>query len=134
MNMKLKRMCVALTMGVVSLTPVLAQTMATPKAESKAMTAKDMKDMNGMAKEDDKSTLAQSGSFTEAEVKKVDKENNKITLKHGEIKNLDMPPMTMVFGVSDAAMLGQIKAGDKVRFRADSKQGKLTVIELKAAK
>jgi Cu(I)/Ag(I) efflux system protein CusF len=43
----------------------------------------------------------------------------KITLKHGEIRNLDMPPMTMVFTVRDKAMLKDIKAGDKVRFTAD---------------
>lgn len=64
------------------------------------------------------SALAQA-SLTDAEVRKVDKSNAKITLKHGEIKNLDMPPMTMVFGVKDKAVLDTVKAGDKVRFAAD---------------
>ena len=50
----------------------------------------------------------------EAEVRKVDKEAGKVTLKHGEIRNLDMPPMTMVFQVKDAAMLEKVKVGDKV--------------------
>jgi Cu/Ag efflux protein CusF len=63
-------------------------------------------------------TLAQA-ALTEGEVRKVDKSNGKLTLKHGEIKNLDMPPMTMVFGVKDKAMLADVKAGDKVRFTAD---------------
>ena len=56
---------------------------------------------------------------TQAEVRKVDKDNKKITLKHGEIKNLGMPGMTMVFQVKDPAMLDQVKSGDKVRFTAD---------------
>lgn len=58
-------------------------------------------------------------AFTEGEVRKVDAANGKITLKHGEIKNLDMPPMTMVFGVKDKALLASVKAGDKVKFTAD---------------
>jgi Cu/Ag efflux protein CusF len=77
--------------------------------------------------------LAQS-AMTDAEVRKVDKENQKITLKHGEIKNLDMPPMTMVFAVKDAAMLDKVKAGDKVQFSAANDNGKLTVTEIQAVK
>jgi Cu(I)/Ag(I) efflux system periplasmic protein CusF len=72
--------------------------------------------------------------MTEAEVRKVDKDNKKITLKHGAIKNLDMPPMTMVFGVSDATLLDKVKAGDKVRFKATGDGGKYTVTELQQAK
>jgi Cu(I)/Ag(I) efflux system periplasmic protein CusF len=64
------------------------------------------------------SAFAQS-ALTEGVVRKVDKANGKITLKHGDIKNLDMPPMTMVFSVPDKALLDQVKAGDKVRFAAD---------------
>ena len=70
---------------------------------------------------------------TEGEVRKVDTAQRKITLKHGEIKNLDMPPMTMVFGVKDAAMLDKFKQGDKVRFRAASEDGKFTITEIQAA-
>ena len=72
--------------------------------------------------------------FTEAEVRKVDKENKKVTLKHGEIKNLDMPAMTMVFQLNDGAALDRLKAGDKVRFKAASEGGKYTVTEIQAAK
>jgi Cu(I)/Ag(I) efflux system protein CusF len=68
------------------------------------------------------------------EVRKVDKEAKKITLKHGEIKNLDMPAMTMVFQVKDPAMLDKFKTGDKVRFRASGEDGKYTVIEMEAAR
>ena len=63
-------------------------------------------------------SLAQA-ALTEGEVRKVDKSNGKITLKHGEIKNLDMPPMTMVFGVRDKALVDKVAAGDKVKFTAD---------------
>lgn len=62
--------------------------------------------------------LAQD-TLSEGEVRKVDKSTGKITLKHGDIRNLDMPPMTMVFTVTDKAMLDKVKAGDKVRFAAD---------------
>ena len=74
-------------------------------------------------------------AMTDGEVRKVDKENKKITLKHGEIKNLDMPPMTMVFGVKDKALLDKVKAGDKVRFSADKNAaGDLIVTAVEAQK
>ena len=69
-----------------------------------------------------------------AEVRKVDKDARKITLKHGAIKNLDMPAMTMVFQVKDAALLEQVKAGDKVRFAAEMVGGQYTVVRLEAAR
>ena len=60
--------------------------------------------------------MAHSPSLTDGEVKKIDKEQGKITLKHGAIKHMDMPGMTMVFLAKDKAMLDTVKAGDKVRF------------------
>lgn len=77
---------------------------------------------------------ALADEMTDAEVRKVDRENRKVTLKHGEIRNLQMPPMTMVFHVNDAALLDKVKAGDKVRFRASNEGGKYTVTELQAVK
>jgi Cu/Ag efflux protein CusF len=76
--------------------------------------------------------LAQA--MADGEVRKVDKGNKKITLKHGEIKALDMPPMTMVFQVSDAALLDKVKPGDKVQFNVVKDGSKLTVTELKPMK
>jgi Cu(I)/Ag(I) efflux system protein CusF len=64
---------------------------------------------------------------TEAEVRKVDKSAGKVTLKHGEIKNLDMPPMTMVFTAKDPALLDKVKAGDKVMFSAEKQGGQYVV-------
>ncbi len=71
---------------------------------------------------------------SEAEVRKVDKDAGKITLKHGEIKNLDMPPMSMVFQVKDKALLDKVKAGDKVSFTADKVNGAYTVMSIDPAK
>ena len=71
--------------------------------------------------------LAQSPEMTDAEIRKIDRVAGKVTLQHGEIKNLDMPPMTMVFQVKDPAMLIPFKAGDKVRFTADKVNGAYTV-------
>ena len=72
--------------------------------------------------------------FADGEVRKVDREAKKITLKHGEIKNLEMPGMTMAFAVKDEALLDKFKVGDKVQFKAVDDGGKLTVVEIQAAK
>ncbi|HEU0202486.1 MAG TPA: copper-binding protein [Burkholderiaceae bacterium] len=58
-------------------------------------------------------------ALTEGEVRRINKEQKKITLRHGEIKGLEMPPMTMVFNVRDPALLDQVQVGDKVRFAAE---------------
>jgi Cu(I)/Ag(I) efflux system periplasmic protein CusF len=73
-------------------------------------------------------------SMTEGEVRKIDKEAKKITLKHGDIKNLEMPGMTMVFQVKDAALLDKVKAGDKVMFTAEKADGGIVVTAIEAAK
>lgn len=74
-----------------------------------------------------------TAAFTDGEVRKVDKEAKKITLRHGAITNLDMPPMTMVFQVPDATMLDRVNVGDKVRFVADKVNGAFTVTKIEAA-
>jgi len=77
---------------------------------------------------------AQAAEMAEGEVRKVDIAAAKITLKHGEIKSLDMPPMTMVFNVRDKAALETIKPGDKVKFKAVNEAGKYTVTEIQVAR
>ena len=79
-------------------------------------------------------TAQPADDMADAEVRKVDKDAAKITLKHGEIKSLEMPPMTMVFNVKDKTMLDQLKAGDKVRFRAVNEAGKYTVTDIQVAR
>ena len=69
----------------------------------------------------------------EGEVRKVDMDAKKITLKHGPIANLGMPAMSMVFRVKDAAFLEKVKAGDKVKFSADKIDGALTITGIQLA-
>jgi Cu(I)/Ag(I) efflux system periplasmic protein CusF len=69
----------------------------------------------------------------DGEVRRIDKAAGKVTLRHGEIKQLEMPPMTMVFEVSDKAMLDTVKAGDKVKFKVINENGKMIVTEMKPA-
>ena len=70
---------------------------------------------------------APAADMSEGEVRKVDKDAKKLTIKHGEIKNLDMPPMTMVFRVRDPKLLDGVAVGDKVRFAADKVDGQYVV-------
>jgi len=79
-------------------------------------------------------TAASTGEMADGEVRKIDKENKKITLKHGEIKSMDMPGMTMVFQVKDPAMLDAVKQGDKVKFKAERSGGAIVVTEMQVAK
>ena len=75
-----------------------------------------------------------AADMSDGEVRKIDMEAGKLTLKHGDIKNLDMPSMTMVFVVKDKAMLDKLKAGDKIKFKAINDGGKFTVTEIAPAK
>jgi Cu(I)/Ag(I) efflux system periplasmic protein CusF len=78
---------------------------------------------------------AQTMSETaDGEVRKVNKDEKKITLRHGELKQQDMPPMTMVFHVKDPAMLDKVKAGDRVKFRAQNTGGALVITEIEVNK
>ncbi|SRR5690606_11740656 len=76
---------------------------------------------------------AADADMAQGEVRKVDRANGKLTLKHGEIRKLDMPPMTMVFQVRDVAMLDGLKAGDKVRFAAEKIGSAYRVTKIEAA-
>ena len=76
---------------------------------------------------------ANTMEMSEGEVRKIDLDGKKITLKHGPLRNLDMPPMTMAFQVKDPAMLANWKVGDKVRFVASNPGGGLTLEEIRAA-
>lgn len=71
--------------------------------------------------------------LTDGEVRKIDRENGKITLKHGAIKNLNMPGMTMVFQVKDKSQLDTLKVGDKVRFRAETENGRFLAADIEPA-
>ncbi|HSI47952.1 MAG TPA: copper-binding protein [Ideonella sp.] len=72
--------------------------------------------------------------MSQGEIKNIDKDNAKLTIKHGELKNIGMPAMTMVFRVKDPAMLTQVKVGDQIHFVAEKVGGALTVTTLQVAK
>ena len=71
--------------------------------------------------------------LSDGEVRKVDKDAKKITIKHGPLANLDMPAMTMVFQVKDPTMLDKVKAGDKVKFQAEKVGSAFTVTQIERA-
>lgn len=72
--------------------------------------------------------------MSEGEVRKVDRDSAKITLRHGPLLNLDMPAMTMIFRVTDPRMLDAVKTGDQARFVAGMAGGQLTVTRIERAK
>jgi Cu(I)/Ag(I) efflux system protein CusF len=73
-------------------------------------------------------------ALTDGEVRRVDKDARKLTIRHGPIQNLDMPAMTMVFQVKDPAMLDKVKTGDKIKFSAEKVGGTYTVTGIEAVK
>jgi Cu/Ag efflux protein CusF len=77
---------------------------------------------------------AKTAAKTDGEVRKVDKSAGKVTIRHGEIRNLEMPAMTMVFTAKDPAMLDGLKEGDKIRFTADKVNGVYTVTTVEVVK
>lgn len=76
----------------------------------------------------------EAAALTDGEVRRVDKDANKLTIRHGPILSLDMPAMTMVFQVKDPAMLEQVKAGDRIKFSAEKTGGALTVTRIEPAR
>ncbi|WP_342132817.1 copper-binding protein [Hydrogenophaga sp. OTU3427] len=81
-----------------------------------------------------KMDMAKMPSMTDGEVRKVDLATGKVTIKHGEIKHMDMPGMTMVFTAKDKALLTGLKVGDKVKFMAENANGQMLVTGIEAAK
>ena len=76
-------------------------------------------------------TASTPAAMTSGEVRKIDTEAGKLTLKHERIGNLNMPPMTMVFRVKEKSMLDTVQAGDKILFKAIDNNGVLTITEMR---
>ena len=74
-----------------------------------------------------------AAALTDGEVRKVDREAGKLTIRHGEIRHLDMPGMTMGFTARDKALLDGVKPGDKIRFMVVSENGRLVVTDIQPA-
>jgi Cu/Ag efflux protein CusF len=78
---------------------------------------------------------ANHGPAAEGEVRRVDRDAQKITLRHGPLPELDMPmAMTMVYRVKDPAMLDKVKPGDKIKFQAEKIGGAFTLITIEPAR
>ena len=86
------------------------------------------------AQDNSRGTSADQSDLSDGEITRWDPRTGKVTLRHGEIKNLGMPPMTMVFRVTDASMLAPFKPGDKVRFRVEQRTGAYIVTRMEAAR
>ncbi len=78
--------------------------------------------------------VAAAAPQSEGEVRKVDKEQGKVTLRHGPLQNLDMPAMTMVFKAADPTLLDGLKEGDKVKFTAERVNGAIAVTAIQPAR
>jgi Cu(I)/Ag(I) efflux system periplasmic protein CusF len=77
--------------------------------------------------------LAALAQPADGEVRKIDAAQGKVTLKHGEIKSLDMPPMTMVFTAAEPKLLEGLKVGQKVKFEAEKRGSVYTVVKITPA-
>ncbi len=75
-------------------------------------------------------STAWAADYTNGMIKKLDVKQNKITIKHEELKNLGMPGMTMVFAKGDKVDIVKLKEGQKIKFIADRVNGQLTVTEV----
>lgn len=98
----------ALLLGLASVAPARAQAPADEHAQHHPAAA---------------APAANADAMTDGEIRKVDKGNGKLTIRHGEIRNLDMPGMTMVFVAQPPTLLDKVKVGDKVKFHAEKIEG-----------
>lgn len=71
--------------------------------------------------------------LADGEVRKIDRDAGRLTLRHGPLRNLDMPGMTMVFDVADAAVLDRLRPGERVRFQAGKVDGRFVVVRIEPA-
>jgi Cu/Ag efflux protein CusF len=75
-------------------------------------------------------TVAADDGYADGEIRRIDRESLKITIRHGELRHLNMPPMTMVFQVRDPTLLDRARPGDRVRFRAEEEAGQFFVTDI----
>ena len=86
--------------------------------------------VSGLTRVSSHGAAAPAGDFADGEVRRVTADTGRISLKHGEIKHLEMPPMTMVFQVSDKAMLEGLQVGDRIRFRVVKDGSRFLITEI----
>jgi Cu/Ag efflux protein CusF len=124
----------SITVGLLALTLSFGAQVNVLAAETHAdhdhSTPEDMQKHQELLQKDAQTAQATSDAMSDGEVRKVDKSAAKVTIKHGPLPKLGMGAMTMVFRVADPAMLDKLKAGDKIRFQAESVNGALTVTKI----
>lgn len=114
---------------------VMAALVASATLASTGLLAQPAMDMSGMKDKGMAMDMNMKGmEMSSGEVRKIDKDAQKITLKHGEIKSMDMPGMTMVFKVQDPSLLDNLKVGDKVKFSAEKRDGAIVVTAIETVK
>lgn len=86
---------------------------------------------HGAANNQETDKTVQAEGMTSGQVRKIDKQAGKLTLKHERIANLNMPPMTMVFRVKEKSMLNALQVGDTILFKAVESNGALTITEIR---
>ena len=109
----------------IALVPLMAASLALPVFADVTHHAKDA--ASGTT------VVQQAAALSDGEVRRVDKDAKKITLRHGPLQNLDMPAMTMVFQVKDPSLLEKVKVGDKVKFRAEKAGSQYIVTQIEPA-
>ena len=113
----------ALTLGCAMWAPALAQNPANPANPG-----------SSADKPPAAATASTDAVMTAGEITRVDTRSGKLTSRHEDIKNLEMPAMTMVFALKDAAQAAQFNPGDKVRFHVQDDGGTLTITRIERAK
>lgn len=112
---------------------LLAATALATTLPAMAQTASDHSKMDHSKMEHGKMGMAATPAVADGEVRKIDKENGKITIRHGEIKHMDMPPMIMVFTAKDKALLDKVQVGQKIQFTVVHEGGKMVVTDMQPA-
>ncbi len=71
--------------------------------------------------------------MAEGTVRRVDAARGTVSIAHGPIAHMNMPPMTMNFNAAEGVDLSTLKTGDKIRFEASDQGGKLMLHGFEAA-
>lgn len=85
---------------------------------------------NGITVGSIKSAASGDTALADGVVQKVDRQSGMITIQHGELKNVGMPPMTMAYKAKDAEMANRTKEGEKVKFRLENINDVFTITKL----
>jgi len=75
--------------------------------------------------------VASAQEYTSGEVTKIDEKQKKLTIRHEELKSLEMPAMTMVFVVAEDSMIEEVEVGQKIEFTAERINGRITITDIR---